>query len=77
MTPARHKRLDVVELRVDTGHWPQGTVATAIEIDDNAVLVEISDDRGHGLDFLTLPHHLLAAHKAGAPRQIALKPHVD
>ena len=77
MTPPRHKPLDVVELQADTGRWPQGTVATTIEIDDNAVLVEISDDRGHGLDFLALPHHLLAAHKAGAPRQIALKPRVD
>lgn len=77
MTPPRHKPLDVVELRAGTDPWPQGTIATAIEIDDNAVLVEISDDRGHGLDFLALPHHLLAAHKAGTPRQIVLKPHGD
>jgi len=71
MDEQRHKPLDVVELRTDSGRWPAGTVGTAAEVDDDRVLVEISDDRGHGLDFIALPHQALAAHTPGTARRIA------
>lgn len=64
MSQPRHKQLNVVELRTDSGRWPAGTIGTAVEVDDDRVLVEISDDRGHGLDFIALPHHALAAHRS-------------
>ena len=44
----------------DSGRWPAGTVGTVVEADHEKALVEISDDRGHGLDFITLPHDALA-----------------
>ena len=49
MNEPRHKLLDIVELCADSGRWPAGTVGTVVEVDDDRVLVEISDDRGHGL----------------------------
>ncbi len=57
MPAARH---DVVELVTDSGRWPAGTVGTVVETDDKRALVEISDDRGHGLDFVSVPHDALA-----------------
>lgn len=57
MTQARHPVLEVVELLVRSGRWPAGTVGTVVEADDELALVEISDDRGHALDFISLPHH--------------------
>ena len=51
--------LDVVELLADSGRWPAGTIGTVVEADDDQALVEISDDRGHALDFVTLPHDAL------------------
>ncbi len=48
--------LDVVELRVDAGRWPAGTVATVLEVFGTGVIVEITDTRGHTLDMLSLPH---------------------
>lgn len=60
MTRARHAVLDVVELRTDSGRWPAGTIGTVVEADDEQALLEISDDRGHALDFVTIPHHSLA-----------------
>lgn len=71
MSEPRHKLLDVVELLTDSGRWPAGTVGTAVEVDDDRVLVEISDDRGHGLDFIALPHHALGAHTPGSSRRLA------
>ena len=62
MTTAHHQILDVVELRVDSGRWPAGTLGTVVEADSDQALVEISDDRGHGLDFVSLPHDALAPH---------------
>lgn len=53
------KILDVVELRVESGRWPAGTIGTVVEADADQVLVEISDDRGHALDFISLPHDAL------------------
>jgi hypothetical protein len=63
MATAQHQILDVVELRVDSGRWPAGTVGTVVEADRDQALVEISDDRGHGLDFISLPHDALAPHQ--------------
>ena len=60
MPPTHHAVLDVVELVVDSGRWPAGTVGTVVEADPQRALVEISDDRGHGLDFIALPHDALA-----------------
>lgn len=69
MADTRHQVLDVVELRTDSGRWPAGTVGTVVEADDNRVLVEISDDRGHALDFIALPHESLAASsRSDAPK---------
>lgn len=63
MATAHHQILDIVELKVDSGRWPAGTVGTVVEADSDQALVEISDDRGHGLDFISLPHDALAAHQ--------------
>lgn len=60
MPPTRHAVLDVVELVADSGRWPAGTVGTVVEADADKALVEISDDRGHGLDFISVPHDALA-----------------
>jgi hypothetical protein len=54
--------LDVVELKIDSGRWPAGTIGTVVETGAENALVEISDDRGHGLDFVTLPHDALATY---------------
>ena len=56
----RHAILDVVELLVDSGRWPAGMIGTVVEADDQLALIEISDDRGHGLDYVSVPHHALA-----------------
>jgi hypothetical protein len=56
----RRAVLDVVELVVDSGRWPAGTIGTVVEADPDKALVEISDDRGHGLDFISVPHGALA-----------------
>jgi hypothetical protein len=63
MGAVAHQILDVVELKVDSGRWPAGTIGTVVETDADRALVEISDDRGHGLDFVSLPHNALAAHQ--------------
>lgn len=55
------KELDTVELRAASGRWPARTVGTVLELHDSAALVEISDERGHALDFLTLPLDALSA----------------
>lgn len=61
MADKRHAILEVVELLVDSGRWPAGTIGTVVEADDQLLaLVEISDERGHALDFISVPHHALA-----------------
>jgi hypothetical protein len=60
MAIVRHTALEVVELRTQSGRWPAGTVGTVVEASDTAALVEIADDRGHGIDFVSLPHDALA-----------------
>jgi hypothetical protein len=68
MTRPRHHALDVVELIADSGRWPAGTVGTVLEADDQSALVEISDDQGHALDFVSLPHEALASAGGGVSR---------
>jgi hypothetical protein len=61
MPAARHSVLDVVELLTESGRWPAGTVGTVVEADDHLALVEVDDEHGHALDFVSLPHDVLAA----------------
>lgn len=64
MDDARHAILDVVELLVDTGRWPAGTVGTILETDGGKALVEISDDRGHAPDFVAVPRQALGSRQS-------------
>jgi hypothetical protein len=66
-----HPPLEVVELLVDSGRWPAGTIGTVVEADSDRAMVEISDDRGHALDFITLPHDALAATSPRPDQRIA------
>lgn len=59
---------EVVELLTASGRWPIGTVGTVVEADDERVLIEIADDRGHGLDFVSLPRDAVAAQRADDSR---------
>jgi len=68
MPRPRHQALDVVELISDSGRWPAGTVGTVLEADDKSALVEISDDHGHALDFVSLPHDALVSVGGGVSR---------
>lgn len=68
MAQRRHSVLDVVELLTESGRWPAGTTGTAVEADDERVLVEIADERGHALDFVSLPHDKLAPASGRAAR---------
>ncbi|CAN5493300.1 hypothetical protein BH20ACT18_BH20ACT18_07470 [soil metagenome] len=61
MTEPRHAVLEVVELLTASGRWPAGTTGTVVEVGDQHALVEITDDRGHGSDFVSLPHDKLAS----------------
>lgn len=63
--------LDVVELLADSGRWPVGTVGTVVEADDEKALVEISDDHGHGLDFISVPHHALGPRPSRSEDRVA------
>jgi hypothetical protein len=71
MADTRHEILDVVELRVDSGRWPAGTIGTVVEADDQLALVEISDDRGHALDFISIPHRALASSPGQTTQRVA------
>lgn len=55
------RALDVVELRAASGRWPASTVGTILEVLDSAALIEIADEHGHAVDFLTLPLDTLRA----------------
>jgi hypothetical protein len=68
MATPRHTELEVVELLTESGRWPAGTVGTVIEASDASALVEITDDRGHAIDFVSLPHDALASADANATR---------
>lgn len=59
MSDTQVKRTRHVELTVDAGRWPAGTVGTVVEVFPTTALVEISDPRGHSEDFLTMPYDML------------------
>ncbi len=67
-TRHRHGALDVVEFLTESGRWPAGTTGTVIEADEQRALVEITDERGHALDFVSLPHDALVAASPHASR---------
>ncbi len=67
-TKDQHAVLDVVEILTESGRWPAGTLGTIVETDDTRALVEISDERGHGLDFISLPHDAIATKPAESIR---------
>jgi hypothetical protein len=66
-----HAVLDVVELLVESGRWPAGTVGTVVEADAGRALVEISDDRGHALDFISVPQDALASRPTEPSQRVA------
>jgi hypothetical protein len=68
MPHSQHTVLDVVALLVDSGRWPAGTIGTIVEADTDQALVEISDDHGHALDFIAVPHDALAPAQDDAQR---------
>ncbi len=71
MPEPRHAILDVVELLVDSGRWPAGTVGTVVEADAEQALVEISDDRGHALDFISVTHGALGSRPSRSEDRVA------
>ena len=58
---ASHEAHELVELQTDVGRWPAGTVGTVVKVGATTALVEISDDRGHGLDFVDVPQAALGS----------------
>lgn len=68
MATPPYTELDVVELLGESGRWPAGTVGTVIEASDAAALIEVADERGHAIDFVSVPHHTLASADADATR---------
>jgi hypothetical protein len=68
MARTKHAVFDVVELRADSGRWPAGTVGTVVEADAEHALVEISDERGHALDFISVPQGALGSTPAEPSR---------
>lgn len=71
MAHTTHAILDLVELRADSGRWPAGTVGTVVEADTERALIEISDDRGHALDFISVPQDALAPGPTQASQRAA------
>ncbi len=71
MAHTQHAILDVVELRVDSGRWPAGTIGTVVEADAERALIEVSDDRGHALDFISVPHDALASGPSQPSQRVA------
>jgi hypothetical protein len=61
VTAPRHTELDVVTLLTQSGRWPAGTVGTVVEASDDAALIEITDNCGHAIGFVSLPHDALAS----------------
>jgi hypothetical protein len=68
MATRPHTELDVVELLAESGRWPAGTVGTVVEASDAAALIEIADDRGHAIDFVSVPHDALTSLDPDATR---------
>lgn len=55
--PTKH---DVVRFLAASGQWPAGTTGTVVQASDKIALVEIADDHGRTLDFVSLPQQQLA-----------------
>lgn len=70
LTPPRHAEHEVVRFLTASGRWPIGTTGTVVEADDTTALIEIVDDRGHALGFVSLPHESLA-HATDVPARAA------
>lgn len=68
VTAPRHNELEVVEFLTESGRWPAGTVGTVVEASAASALIEIADNRGRAIDFVSLPHHALASVEAGTTR---------
>jgi hypothetical protein len=68
MTPPRHPELEVVALLTQSGRWSAGTVGTVIEASETSALIEITDDRGHAIDFVSLPYDALVSAEARSAR---------
>jgi hypothetical protein len=66
MSTKRHTAHEVVELLTSSGRWPAGTVGTVVEANDELALIEITDDRGRALDFVSIRHGELASADAHA-----------
>jgi hypothetical protein len=66
------KMLDVVELRAASGRWPAGRIGTVVEDLGDKLIVEISDSKGRGLDFLELPRMAVAPIEAPDRNQLTL-----
>lgn len=47
--------LDVITLRVEVDAWEAGTLATVLEVTEETVLAEVSDESGRSLDIITVP----------------------
>jgi hypothetical protein len=71
MTDPQHAILDVVELLGDSDRWPAGTVGTVVRADAEQALVEINDDRGHALDFISVPHRALVSRPTRSENRVA------
>jgi hypothetical protein len=66
-----HAVLDVLELLVESGRWPAGTIGTVVEADAERALIEISDDRGHALDFISVPQDASASRPTKPSQRVA------
>jgi hypothetical protein len=47
--------IDVVSFKEPVGDWPAGTTGTVVMDFGSAKMVEISNERGEGLDFPVVP----------------------
>jgi len=71
MAPAKPaiEEHDVVRFCEPIANWPAGTSGTVVDPYADAMLVEISDEWGCALDFVTAPIELLeVTHPQGRPR---------
>ncbi len=62
--PTAGDLLSRVDLVIDVGEWPAGTVGTLVETFPAEGFVEIVDDDGRALDILTVPYTALRLHDA-------------
>jgi hypothetical protein len=66
MARTQRAALDVAARRLR--RWPAGTIGTIVEADADKAFIEISDDRGHALDFITVPQDALSVAHDDAER---------